>query len=245
MEISGKMGGTQMLHQGRNCFVLLAVLLAATISPANDKNVLTKKYEGAFLVPRQEGLVIFLCHAPQGTDPSECALPWPVHIFSGRVDYKNRNATNPPECGVPSAVPLLTSDLLTVGEAGFMDKRFYLQVNQVKAVQFTCGIGNDSHEAFVRGQATFLFNVSNPKDVDAFDRLVQDWLQPATEDELAKAGQSQKLSSTHRIALGMTMSQVEEALGPPNTRVDLSDKVLYKYKDTTIEFRNGKVADVR
>ncbi len=234
-----------MFGQRKNYLALLAMLVASTVSLASDKNLLKRKYEAAVLVPRQEGLVIFLCHAPQGTDPTACLLPWPVHIFSGRIDYKNRNATNPPECGVPSAVPLLASDLLTVREAGFMDKRFYLQVNQIKPVQFTCGMGNDSHEVFARGQATFLFNVSNSKDIDAFDLLVQDWLRPATQDELAKAVRSEKLSPTRRIGLGMSMAEVEEALGPPQTRADLSDKVLYKYKDMTVEFRNGKVADVR
>jgi hypothetical protein len=47
------------------------------------------------------------------------------------------------------------------------------------------------------------------------------------------------------IKLGMDFSQVEAALGQPETRVDLGQKVLYKYKDMTVEFRDGKVADVR
>jgi hypothetical protein len=47
------------------------------------------------------------------------------------------------------------------------------------------------------------------------------------------------------IRLGMDFSQVEAVLGPPETRADLGTKVLYKYKDMTVEFRDGKVADVR
>jgi hypothetical protein len=43
----------------------------------------------------------------------------------------------------------------------------------------------------------------------------------------------------------MTIAEVESVLGPPQTRVDLADKILYKYKDMTVEFREGKVADVR
>jgi hypothetical protein len=39
--------------------------------------------------------------------------------------------------------------------------------------------------------------------------------------------------------------RAEQALGVPLTRVDLGEKVLYKYKDLTIEFHNGKVTDVR
>jgi hypothetical protein len=43
----------------------------------------------------------------------------------------------------------------------------------------------------------------------------------------------------------MSFAEVEEALGVPQTRVDLGGKVLYKYKDMTVEFHDGKVADVR
>jgi hypothetical protein len=34
-------------------------------------------------------------------------------------------------------------------------------------------------------------------------------------------------------------------LGVPETKVDLGDKVLYKYKNMTVEFHTGKVSDVR
>jgi hypothetical protein len=43
----------------------------------------------------------------------------------------------------------------------------------------------------------------------------------------------------------MTIAEVEEVLGVPETRVDLGEKVRYKYKDMTVEFRDGKMIDVR
>jgi hypothetical protein len=44
----------------------------------------------------------------------------------------------------------------------------------------------------------------------------------------------------------MSFAEVEAALGLPETRVDLGEKVLYKYKNmTTVEFHDGKVTDVR
>ena len=43
----------------------------------------------------------------------------------------------------------------------------------------------------------------------------------------------------------MSFADVESALGAPLTRVDLGEKVLYKYKDMTVEFHDGKVTDVR
>jgi hypothetical protein len=43
----------------------------------------------------------------------------------------------------------------------------------------------------------------------------------------------------------MTASEVEAAMGPPESRVDSGDRVLQKYRDMTIEFGNGKVVEVR
>jgi hypothetical protein len=40
------------------------------------------------------------------------------------------------------------------------------------------------------------------------------------------------------VKLGLTASEVEAAMGPPVSGVDSGDRVLYKYRDMTIEFRN-------
>lgn len=47
------------------------------------------------------------------------------------------------------------------------------------------------------------------------------------------------------IQRGMTYTQVEAVLGPPSTRANLGEKTVYKYPDLTVEFRGGKVTDVR
>jgi len=52
-------------------------------------------------------------------------------------------------------------------------------------------------------------------------------------------------SPAKEIRLGMDFAQVEAVLGPPETRADLGPKVLYRYKDMTVEFRDGRVIDVR
>lgn len=52
-------------------------------------------------------------------------------------------------------------------------------------------------------------------------------------------------TGTKEIKLGMTTDQVEQVLGVPATKVNLGEKVLYKYKDMTVEFHDGKVTDVR
>jgi len=52
-------------------------------------------------------------------------------------------------------------------------------------------------------------------------------------------------SSGKQLKLGMTSAEVEGVLGQPETRADLGSKLLYKYKDMTVEFHDGKVTDVR
>jgi hypothetical protein len=52
-------------------------------------------------------------------------------------------------------------------------------------------------------------------------------------------------TETKEIKLGMTTDQVEKILGTPGTKVDLGEKILYKYRDMTVEFHDGKVTDVR
>jgi len=76
---------------------------------------------------------------------------------------------------------------------------------------------------------------------------------PAVAREAAAAGgaapsaesSAAATTATKEIKLGMTTDQIEKALGLPATKVDLGEKILYKYKDMTIEFHDGKVTDVR
>jgi hypothetical protein len=50
---------------------------------------------------------------------------------------------------------------------------------------------------------------------------------------------------TKEIHLGMTTEQVEHILGSPDIKADLGEKLLFKYKNLTVEFHAGKVTDVR
>lgn len=56
--------------------------------------------------------------------------------------------------------------------------------------------------------------------------------------------QRQGVASVKHVNLGMTPTEVESVLGMPETKVDLTEKVLYKYKNMTVQFRDGKVSDV-
>jgi hypothetical protein len=47
------------------------------------------------------------------------------------------------------------------------------------------------------------------------------------------------------ISMGMTIAEVERALGQPKNTVDLGAKKIYVYKDLKITFLRGKVSDVQ
>jgi DNA-directed RNA polymerase subunit RPC12/RpoP len=47
------------------------------------------------------------------------------------------------------------------------------------------------------------------------------------------------------VKLGMTPAEVEAELGLPETKADLGEKILYKHKNTTVEFHDGEVTDVK
>lgn len=57
--------------------------------------------------------------------------------------------------------------------------------------------------------------------------------------------QDQQQQEPAEIKLGMTMGEVESALGKPDRKANLGAKQIYYYKDMKITFNNGKVSDVQ
>lgn len=68
-------------------------------------------------------------------------------------------------------------------------------------------------------------------------------------DRLSEAATAIEGSPPHEkpneIRLGMTVAEVETIMGPPKMKADLGEKLVYKYEDLAVEFRDGKVVDVR
>ena len=64
----------------------------------------------------------------------------------------------------------------------------------------------------------------------------------------AQAGggqQAQPQAEPAEIKLGMTMGEVETALGKPDRKANLGTKQIYYYKDMKVTFKDGKVSDVQ
>jgi hypothetical protein len=123
---------------------------------------------------------------------------------------------------------------------------FTITVLTVTAHQVKGGERASRHERMKHGKADLIFETSDAKDYDAVAALVETWLRPFdTRAEAAQSGNTASGIYVKEVKLGMSFAEVEAALGPPETRADLGDKVLYKYKDMTVEFHNGKVTDVK
>ena len=60
-----------------------------------------------------------------------------------------------------------------------------------------------------------------------------------------QGGQDQPQQEPQNIQLGMTIDQVQAALGKPEKTVNLGAKQIYVYKDLKVTFVNGKVSDVQ
>jgi hypothetical protein len=104
----------------------------------------------------------------------------------------------------------------------------------------TRGVGAYEHQTVETGKITLVF-VSNGN----ADALISEWLRVSDKIERDKLGNTASMVEVKQVKLGMSFAEVEQVLGVPATRIDLNTKVLYKYKDMTIEFQNGKVSDVR
>jgi hypothetical protein len=93
-----------------------------------------------------------------------------------------------------------------------------------------------------------VIRTGNGKDFSGGDAVAAQWFMLSdsqTAIDAARLGNTDSGVFVNQVKAGMSFKEVEEALGVPETRVDLGEKVLYKYKDMTVEFHDGKVTDVR
>ena len=65
------------------------------------------------------------------------------------------------------------------------------------------------------------------------------------QDQQQPAQQQAPPAEPASIQMGMTIDQVEAALGPPEKKVTLGAKIIYVYKDLKVTFTNGKVSDAQ
>jgi hypothetical protein len=209
-------------------------LLAFTITSiqAIDKEGLLSKYRDKFVVVANEGLTTGLCG-------EMAASPWIYINDRGEVELKH--------AGGCSIEPMHKGEVLKVSHISSGSGYLFIELKNVSPHSITRGIGTFTHESTEMGRVHVRVRAGDDgKDFDKAEALAARWLKPFdTAADAAKLGNTATGVFVNQVKAGMSFAEVESALGVPQTRVDLGEKVLYKYKDMTVEFHSGKVTDVR
>jgi hypothetical protein len=213
-----------------------------------DKKDLAERYKGKYLVVLQEGLAVGVC-ADLPTVPSGIAFDVRITGESAEFSPQTGASAGMTGCGEIIPEPLHKGEIVFARYTWFRRLKggfFTITVQTVSPHQVKRSEGASRHEHLKYGKADLIFETSDTKDYDAVAALVEKWVRPFdTRAEAAQYGNTASGVYVKEVKLGMSFAEVEAALGPPQTRADLGDKVLYKYKDMTVEFHDGKVTDVK
>jgi hypothetical protein len=264
------------IHADVRLLVALLVPLVAAHAGSPDSDALVSKYENKFAVVLKDGINTCLhrstgeemARAMGGIQPS--GLPEGGSMSSMIIDQNGR-AVYWPGNSLQQALqncqldPLHKGEIVKLIHVGVGYGYLHLQLKTTSPHTDTRGVGAFEHHELHGGDVMLTImpdqvpvvgkrfhkgpGVKSPEDRAAIEALVGGWLALFDTAEAAQTAQIGNTASgiyVRQVKAGMSFAEVEAALGPPETRVDLGEKVLYKYKDmTTVEFHDGKVTDVR
>jgi hypothetical protein len=220
--------------------VVLVTLVA--VGASSDKKDFSQRYKNKYFVVMRDGLVLAICSESPGM---ETDIEVKVTDFSAEIVTKGFLAgLRAQQCGA-APEPVHKGEVLASSRYAWVGRgRLEVTVKTLSPHAVTRGIGAFQHESHEYPGATLLFPMEGGYDQVA--ALVDKWLKTFdTQAEAAKVGNTASGAFVKEVKLGMTPAEVEAALGLPETKVDLGEKVLYKYKNMTVEFHDGKVTDVR
>ena len=221
---------------------LLVVVAVGAVS-ASDKKDFAERYKDKYFVVMRDGLVLAICSERPG---HESYIRVEVSDSGAEIAMKGFRAGGywAKECGA-TPEPVHKGEVLTSSKhAGASGNWLEISVKSLSPHAVTRGVGAFQHESYEYPAAVLVFPVEGGN--DEVTARVGKWLRTFdTQEEAAKFGNTAIGAFVKEVKLGMTPAEVEAALGLPETKVDLGEKVLYKYKSMTVEFHDGKVTDVR
>jgi hypothetical protein len=223
--------------------VIGLVLISVAIAPADQKKDLSERYKkGKYLVVMRDGLPLAIC-----SEKSDLGPDLQVKITESGVDTKQGFLRSFGDAGIycpATPEPTQKGEVLKSGGAGVRGKWLFIRVESLSPHAVTRGVGAFEHESHEYPAATLVFSVETGNDQGV--PLTDQWVEPFdTQEEAARFGNTASGAFVKEVKLGMTPAEVEAALGVPETKADLGGKILYKYKNMTVEFHDGKVSDVR
>jgi hypothetical protein len=207
-----------------------------------EKEAAVSKYQGKRLIVKIDGISVGF------TGEGLCAVrPGAANLIGDAGDVQ---VTDQFQCGTE---PIHKGEVLIISKVHLFSihKGHYegdyldLLVENVSPHAIMRGVGAFAHQSMERGKAGIAIHVA---DFDAVDARVAQWftlVDSTTPADAVQLGNTAFGVFVNQVKADMSFAEVESALGVPQTRIDLGEKVLYKYKDMTVEFHDGKVADVR
>jgi hypothetical protein len=218
----------------------LVITFGAT-APADPKKDLSQVFKGKYLVVMREGLPLAIC-----SEKPAARAYLRVRVTESGVSTSDQGFLGglaDEDCGA-TPVPAHKGEVLMSGDSAVRGKWLLIWVESLSSHAVTRGVGAFQHESQEYPTAILMFPVGRNRDHPT--ALMNEWLRPFnTQEEAASFGNTASGAFVKEVRLGMTFAEVERVMGLPNTKVDLGPKVLYKYKDMTVEFRDGMVVDVR
>jgi hypothetical protein len=242
----------------RILIVAAAAFMALLVHPIHAQSKMEKeaavlKYQGKILIVKKDGIA---------TGSFVKRIQWEPTSGGAALNIINDAGVSQVIAGTElvrkgevlkiTAVHLINAHRVSGAEAahGF-EKGGYLDltVENLSPHAVTRGIGAFAHQSMELGRAFIAFRAGpNGVDFTAADALVAQWftlLDGTNSADAARLGNTASGVFVDQVKTGMNFAEVESALGVPQTRIDLGEKVLYKYRDMTVEFHDGKVTDVR
>jgi len=140
--------------------------------------------------------------------------------------------------------------ILAIYDLKIRDDRIELFCRTVNPHAIERGVGafKDTYYENVSTKLRFFFNrsVMDSSNLTTVFSTIDEWVKPFDSyDEAIKVGNTVSGAFVKEIKLGMTFAEVESIFGVPQKKATLGNKVIYKYSDMTVEFVDGKVADVK
>jgi hypothetical protein len=232
--------------------IAAAAFMALLVHPIQaqskeEKEAAIIKYKGKFLVVKKDGLFMQLV----GQDLM-CSNPV-AHSVTNFISADQIEVIDEFHC---ETEPIHRGEVLKIhdvqlgkirrsAKAAAGEEALWITVQNVSPHSITRGIGAFAHSSIERGAARIAVPLgTNGNDNALFERWFT-FVDSQDSADAIKLGNTASGVFVNQVKSGMSFAEVESALGVPQTRVELGEKVLYKYKDMTVEFHDGKVTDVR
>ena len=203
----------------------LLALAAVGTGSASDKKDFAERYRDKYFVVMRDGLALAI-YAEE-----------PPHRFYLHVRVSESGVDTSPHGFVehnifssqygPTPEALHKGEVLRSMKAAVQGEWLLIWVESLSPHAITRGLGAFEHESHELPKATLMFPVDGG--YDQAKALIDQWLKTFdTQEEAAKFGNTASGAFVKEVKLGMTPAEVEAALGLPETKVDLGEKVLYK-----------------